>query len=51
MFGKDRWKSGAKTGKLSFFQENQDQLFQFWPGKLEDLILHILDPSYSSFYL
>ena len=51
MFGRDKWKSRAKTGKLSFFQGNQGQLFQFCPGRLEALILDILDPNYSSFYL
>ena len=39
----ERW---AKTRKLSFFQENQGQLFQFYPGRIEALFLHILDPNY-----
>ena len=29
------WKSRAKTRKLSFFEGNQKQLFQFCPGKVE----------------
>ena len=43
-------KVGPKLEKL-IFPGNQGQLLQFCPGRLEDLILHILDPNYSSFYL
>ena len=38
-------KVGPKLEELSFFQGNQGQLFQFWPGSLEALNLHILDPN------
>ena len=36
-------KSTAKLEKLSFFQENQGQLFQFCPGRIEASFLHVLD--------
>ena len=42
---------GPKLEKLSFFQGNQGQLFQFCPGRIETLFLHIPDPDYPSFYL
>ena len=41
---RDKWKSRAKTGKLSFFHGNQGQWFQFRPGRIEDPFLHIIDP-------
>ena len=44
-------KVGPKLEKLLFFQRNQGQLFKFCSGRLEALILHILDPNYSFFYL
>ena len=44
-------KVGSKLEKLSFFQENQEQLFQFFTGRIEALLLHILDLDYPSFYL
>ena len=43
-------KIGSKLEKLSFFQGNQGQLFQFCPGRIEAPLLHILDPNYPSFY-
>ena len=44
-------KSRAKTGETVIFQGNQEQLFQFCPGRIGSLSLHILDPNYLSFYL
>ena len=51
MLGRDTWKSRPKLEKLSFLQENQRELFQFCPGRIEAPLLHILDPNYPSFYL
>ena len=54
---KDRFKGetggkiGSKLEKLSFFQENQGQFFQFCPGMIEDTFLHVLDPNSPSFYI
>ena len=42
-----RWKSRSKLEK----NYHQGQLFQFCPGRIEDPILHILDPNYPSFDL
>ena len=51
-FREGQVESRVKTEKkLSFFQGNQGQLFQFCPGRIEAPILHILDPNYLSFYL
>ena len=36
-------KVGSKLEKLSVFQGNQGQLFQFCPGKIEIPFLHTLD--------
>ena len=44
-------KVGSKLKKLSFSQRNQEQLFQFSPGRIEAHFLHILDLNYPSFYL
>ena len=44
-------KYGQNWKKLSFFQGNQGQLFQFCPGGTEIPLLHILDLNYLSFYL
>ena len=45
-------KVGPKLKELSFFfHGNKEKLFQFCTGRLEVIILHILDPNYSSFYL
>ena len=41
----------GQNGKLSFFQGNQEQLFQFCSGRIEARLLHILDPNYLLFYL
>ena len=51
ILGKDRWKSRAKTEKLSLFKGNREQSFQFCPGRIEASYLHILKPNYHSFYL
>ena len=50
-FREGQVESRAKTGKLSFFQGNQRQLFQFCPGRIEALFVHILDPDSPFFYL
>ena len=44
-------KYGQNLKKLSFFQGNQGELFQFCTGRIEAHLLHILDPNYPSFYL
>ena len=47
-------KSRLKTGKNSYFQGSQGQLFQFCPGRIEappPPLLHIIDSNYPSFYL
>ena len=44
-------KVGSKLEKLSFFQGNQRQLFQFCPGRIEAPFLYIPDTNYPSFYL
>ena len=49
--GRDGWESRDKTGKLSFLEGNQGQLFQFCPGKIEPPFLHIFDSNYPSIYL
>ena len=36
---------------LGMGQGDQEQLFQFCPGRIEAPLLHILDPNYLSFYL
>ena len=41
----------AKTGKTVIFQEKLGQLFQFCPGSIETLFLHVLDLNYPSIYL
>ena len=51
ILGRDRWKSRVKTGKTVIFQGNEGKLFQFFPGRIEAPLLHILDPNYPSFYL
>ena len=47
ILGRDRQKSRVQNRKLSFFQRNQGQLSQFCPGRIEALLLHILDPKLS----
>ena len=49
-----RWKSGKVEGKLeklSFFQRNLGQLFQFCHGRIEASLLHIRNSNYPSIYL
>ena len=36
---------GSKLEKLSFFQGNQEQFFQFCPGRIEAPFLNVLDPN------
>ena len=52
ILGKGRWKSRVKTGKnCHYFQGNQEQLFQFCPGRIGATLLHIHAPNYPSFHL
>ena len=44
-------KKGQNWKKLSFLQGNQEQFFQFCPGRIEAPFLHVLDPNSASFYV
>ena len=51
ILGRGRRKSMVKTGKTVIFPGKSEKLFQFYFGRIEEPLLHILDPYYLSLNL